>query len=177
MPQLFFSSPPLVCLPLFLDVYSNSIRLCSVRIDCNDILVMNFSGLALFLYRVHLYPKSYYIDWMVFWLLVLLNQGFLCGSTINQCPGRTWMPHWREMRRWHFINDLRLQQIRPPFIFPLYCCYFLNLPRSRILGVLLPHWHSCQDVPQSEQVFTCCGLIWAIKINFFGRVPEIGVPC
>lgn len=114
---------------------------------------------------------------MVFWLLVLLNQGFLCGSTINQCPeGRISVPHWGEMKRWHFINDLRLQQIRPPFILHLYCCYFLNLPRSMLLGELLPQWHSCQDVPQSEQVFSCCGLIWTIKINIFGRVPEIWYP-
>lgn len=30
---------------------------------------------------------------------------------------------------------------------------------------------------QSEQVFSCYGLIWAIKINIFGCVPKICVPC
>ena len=56
MPQLVSSLPPL-CFPLFLDVCSDSTSLYWACIDSNDMSVMSFSGLVLFLFSVHLYPS------------------------------------------------------------------------------------------------------------------------
>lgn len=40
-------------------------------------------------------------------------------SNAHKCPGgRILITHWRETRRWHFINDLRWQQIRQPSFSP-----------------------------------------------------------
>lgn len=51
----------------------------------------------------------------------------------------------------------------------------MYLPSHTIQGVLLSHGCSCQDVSQSEPVFSCYGPIWTIKINIFGCVPKICV--